>query len=72
MPQLREAATVLAQARELILEYAAWLNVDLGFQHFEAEIAGLPGAYAPPRGRLVTTTRCPERCTWGSTWPDQV
>jgi ribosomal protein S18 acetylase RimI-like enzyme len=29
------------------------LDVDLGFQDFECELAGLPGEYVPPSGRLL-------------------
>ena len=38
--------------RALIREYAQSLGVDLCFQNLEAELAGLPGEYAPPRGAL--------------------
>lgn len=38
--------------RKLFHEYQSSIGIDLRFQNFESELAGLPGSYAPPEGRL--------------------
>lgn len=39
--------------RSIFLEYAGSLGIDLAFQQFDSEIAGLPGKYAKPQGCIL-------------------
>ncbi len=51
-----EATAQWDAAREILREYAAALGVDLCFQQFDAELATLPGEYAPPGGNFLVAT----------------
>jgi putative acetyltransferase len=48
-----DSAQWIEPAREIVREYGQSLAIDLSFQNFEAELAALPGEYAPPSGKLI-------------------
>ncbi|MFZ1431653.1 MAG: GNAT family N-acetyltransferase [Geminicoccaceae bacterium] len=49
---VRSAADLEATV-QLFKAYAASLTIDLAYQDFAAELAGMPGKYAPPAGELL-------------------
>jgi len=51
-----ENETQVGQVRELFEEYWASFGFTPCFQNFGAEVAGLPGKYSPPGGRLALAT----------------
>jgi GNAT superfamily N-acetyltransferase len=43
----------IPDVRLMLKEYVDWIGLDLAFQEIDAELAGLPGEYAPPAGALL-------------------
>lgn len=43
----------------MLREYVEWIGLDLAFQEIDAELDGLPGEYAPPRGALLVAVDGP-------------
>jgi carbonic anhydrase len=50
--KIAQTATDFSVAKELVLEYVAWLGIDLSFQNFDEEMKGLPQMYNPKDGGL--------------------
>ncbi len=48
-----ETTQQIGEVRRLFVEYGESLGFSLCFQSFDAELASLPGDYAPPSGRLL-------------------
>ena len=44
----------------MLQDYVSWIGLDLAFQEIDAELAGLPGDYAPPKGALFVVPAAPE------------
>jgi putative acetyltransferase len=51
--RLAQNSADIVEIRGLLREYESETGTDLCFQNFEEELAGLPGSYAPPSGRLL-------------------
>jgi GNAT superfamily N-acetyltransferase len=61
-----DSAERIELVRELFVEYSESLGVDLCFQNFAEELAGLPGEYARPKGRLLLAFNEPELAGCGA------
>jgi len=52
-----DSAALWAAARRLVNEYAAALQIDLGFQDFAREIHDMETEYGPPHGHFLLACR---------------
>jgi putative acetyltransferase len=50
---IADTDTAYSNAGDLFKEYAAWLGIDLSFQHFEEELAELKTMYKVPYGGII-------------------
>jgi ribosomal protein S18 acetylase RimI-like enzyme len=48
--------------KKLFQEYAQAIGIDLYFQNFDEELAGLPGRYVPPDGALLIAKSSGKAC----------
>ena len=52
-----ESEEDIRETRKLFDEYVDGLGVSLCFQNYDKEVAGLPGEYTPPDGRLLLASQ---------------
>ena len=50
---LANTANDYAAAQEMFRAYAAAININLDFQHFEEELSNLSKMYSPPQGGII-------------------
>jgi hypothetical protein len=55
--RLADSPGLVATARELFRAYAESIGMDLEYQGFSAELAGIACPYVPPNGALLTLYR---------------
>ena len=69
-----EERAQIDHVRTLFREYASSLGFSLCFQSFDAELAGLPGEYSPPAGRLILAfcDSIPAGCVALRKWEDGI